>query len=243
MYIIIIISLFSLIPLGLSFIGKNPFYKDFLFAIPAIIIPVVFFALIEFFFISWGIWGLNLDKTSGVQWIGIPLETYGLYASISFFNLFIYSLNIRILKREFFIHFHKIITTMLLLGFLAGIIIFRKDLITAMGALLCAFFLGYRSWVGKPKSMARFYMAFATAQLPIFLAYILLTATGTFWFSDTQIIGIKLGPLPIDIILYELALFLLNVGIFDLLVLWKAPNTQVEFPDEIDTLSPPSILD
>ena len=132
---------------------------------------------------------------------------------------------------------------MLLLGFLAGIIIFRKDLITAMGALLCAFFLGYRSWVGKPKSMARFYMAFATAQLPIFLAYILLTATGTFWFSDTQIIGIKLGPLPIDIILFELALFLLNVGIFDLLVLWKAPNTQVEFPDEIDTLSPPSILD
>lgn len=235
MYIIIIISLFTLIPLGLSFIGKNPFYKDFLFAIPAIIIPVAFFACIEFFFISWGIWGLNSDKISGILWFGIPIETYGLYASISFFNLFIYSLNIRILKRDFFIHFHKIITTILILSLLVGIWFFRKELITALGALLCAFFLGYRSWVGKPKSMARFYLAFATAQLPIFLAYIALTATGTLWFSDPQIVGIKLGPLPIDIILYELALFLLNVGIFDLLVLWKAPNTQVEFPDEIVT--------
>ncbi|MCX6188484.1 MAG: lycopene cyclase domain-containing protein, partial [Bacteroidetes bacterium] len=92
---------------------------------------------------------------------------------------------------------------------------FLKQLYTSVTMLLCAFLLSYRSWVARPKSLSRFYMSYFILLIPVLTIYGILTSIGALWYDPQQIIGLKIGAIPVENILYFLALFLMNVGLYD----------------------------
>ena len=109
---------------------------------------------------------------------------------------------------------------------------YRKQLYTSISSLLCVFLLTYRTWVAKPKSLARFYLAFIICLIPVLVIYAILTSFAITWYDLKFITGIRMGAIPIENILFFLSLFLMNVGIYDYLKYWKTVETPLEIIQE-----------
>ncbi len=194
---------------------KLPLFKNYFALIPALIIPAVFFSVIDGFFTRWSLCGLNSQYILGFYWLGLPLEQIAFYFSMPLASLVIYEAVAKLLPKDVMRLFTKAITVFLLLLTIVLFFVFRKQLYTSVTMLLCAFLLSYRAWVAQPKSLSRFYLSYLFVLIPVLMIYGILTSIGALWYDPKQIIGLKLAAIPVENMLYFFALFLMNVGIYD----------------------------
>ncbi len=204
-----------LLSIAFSFIKKIAFYKDFFYVLPAIIIPAFLFITIDYFFCVWGIWGFNKQDIAGVIWFGLPMEKVLFYFIASYSSLLLYAATKAMIRNDILRLYHQSISVILVLLLTVFFFAFRQKLFTSVTALLCLVTLTYRMWIASPKSLSRFYLAYLIGFIPVVFYYSLLTSRGILWHDPKQIIGIQMGVIPVEHSLYFLALFLMNVGIYD----------------------------
>ncbi len=215
-YLWIIIFVFAL-AIALSIPGESPFYKEIFRVIPAVLIPAAVFIIWDYFFSVWSVWGINKEFITGRFWFGIPLESVLFYVAIPYAGLLLYAYSKKFIEKDVLRLFNKSITGFFLIVTLFLFFIFRKQLYTSIVSLVCAFLLTIRAWVSRPKSLSRFYLAYFISLVPVLIIYFTLIALGVLWYDPAQILGIKIINVPVENILYFLALFLMNVAIYDYL--------------------------
>ena len=203
------------ITIAFSFTKKVGFYKNYIYVLPAIIIPCILFIIWDYFFIQWGVWGFVPGSISGIYWFGIPMEQSLFLLTMPFFGLFIHALLGAYIKKDILISVQKLLTTFFLLLTLILFFAFAKHIYTSISALICAFTLLCRSWIARPKSLGRFFLSYFVTLIPFIIIRIILANQNVIWFDEAHIIGIKIINIPVEDIIYFLALFLLNVGIYE----------------------------
>jgi lycopene cyclase domain-containing protein len=210
------INIITLLPfIALSFVKKVSFYKDFFYVLPAIIIPAAIFIVWEYFFVVWGVWDFNPAYITGIYWFGLPMEEVWSFITSAYSCLCIYAFLKVYIQKDILRGVQKLITTFFLLLSLVLFFAFPKYLYTSLTSLVCIFLLLIHSWIAGPKSLSRFYLAFFICLIPFLIINGILTRLPVISYDARYIIGIKLYTVPIESILYFLALFLMNVVIYE----------------------------
>ena len=71
-----------------------------------------------------------------------------------------------------------------------------------------------------PRLLKQFYLTFLVMLIPFFLVNGILTGTGieseVVWYDNAQNLGIRLGTIPIEDVVYAFSLILLNLLLFEM---------------------------
>lgn len=202
-----------------SFYPKADFSKRWKFLLPSIIIPGLLFIAWDEVFTRTGVWHFNPKYLSGVYIYSLPLEEVLFFVCIPYACVFTYfALNYLIKKDYLFLYQELITKAIILLLFMAGIYNIEK-MYTSVTFILTGFFLAYQLFVLKPRYMGRFYFAFLFILLPFFVVNGILT--GSFLdepvvhYNDGENLGVRIGTIPVEDILYGLLLIASNITIFE----------------------------
>ncbi|MCX6190332.1 MAG: lycopene cyclase domain-containing protein, partial [Bacteroidetes bacterium] len=104
-----------MLAMALVFALKLPLFKNYFALIPALIIPAVFFIVIEGFFTRWSLCGLHGQYLLGFYWLGLPIEQMAFYFSMPLLSLATYEAVDKLLHKDVLRLFTKAITVFLLL--------------------------------------------------------------------------------------------------------------------------------
>ena len=221
----LLINLLSIsIPFFFSFHPRLKFYRQWYAVFPAVIIPAVIFLLWDILFTRWGVWGFNPSHLGGINWFGLPMEEWLFFVCIPYASVFTYfCLNI-LVKRDFIGRYAKPISWMLI-AVLSIIAVMNIDRIyTSVTFFSTALFLSAHLLILGSNYLGRFYFAY----LIIFLFPFLIVngiLTGSFltepvvWYDNAENLSLRIFTIPIEDFVYGLLLFLMNVTIYEWLVM------------------------
>jgi len=186
---------------------------------PALAINAVFFILWDALFTNLGIWGFNPMYILGIYVIWIPLEELLFFFCIPYACLFTYfALNYLIEKDHLFPHQELISSVLIVLLLIFGLYHIDK-LYTGATFLVTGIFLAFSLLKLRMRFMGRFYFAFGVILLPFLAINGILT--GSFidepvvWYNDEQNMGIRLGTIPLEDVIYGLLMILLPITIWE----------------------------
>src|SRR5688572_8899061 len=89
LYLLVNLGAF-IVPLLFSFHPKLRFYKEWVFAWPAIVITAIPFIIWDAYFTRLGVWGFNPAYVTGLGLWGLPLEEVLFFICIPYSCLFTY---------------------------------------------------------------------------------------------------------------------------------------------------------
>lgn len=218
-YLYLSIDLLTFIlPFVFSFHPKANFSKKWKFALPAIAISSVIFILGDALFTRLGVWGFNPDYVLGIYIAGLPLEEILFFFCIPYACLFSYfALNHLIEKDHLFLHQELISSFLIILLMILGIYHIHK-LYTGVTFLLTGLFLAFSLLKLRMRFMGRFYLVFAFLLIPFFIINGILT--GSFieepvvWYNNAETLGIRLGTIPLEDIVYGLLMIVVPITIW-----------------------------
>lgn len=219
-YLYLFLNFISILfPLLFSFYAKASFYRQWKFAWPAILFPALLFIIWDELFTSNGIWGFNPSYLTGIYLFDLPLEEILFFICIPYACLFTYFAFNHLIKEDYFKPYQRKITTVLIPALLATGVLYLDKWYTSVTFIGTGLFLFFHAILLKPDYMGRFYFTFIVILLPFFLINGILT--GSFiegqvvWYNEDEIIGIRLGTIPLEDTCYGLWLILMNVTIFE----------------------------
>lgn len=177
-------------------------------------------------FISWdviftkmGVWGFNDRYLSGIYLIQLPIEEWLFFVCAPFASIFIYENVIYFIKRPFnnFLA-HK---TFFLVGvFLIALsFIFFEKAYTFYNFLGCGILLILHAKVFKATYASHFIIGYLIHLVPFLMVNGILT--GSFldepivFYNNADILGIRIGTVPVEDSIYALFLLLLNVSFYE----------------------------
>ena len=217
-----------LVPFIFSFHPQIAFYKQWRYAIPAIVLTAIPFVIWDQWFTQEGIWGFN-PKYHGTVMIGdMPLEEILFFLCIPYSCLFTYwsikqlttvSLPTSVLGPLYAILF-LIFAAMSTVGhhlwytFVDGLFAFGVLLITA---------------IVKKDLLRRFFPVYLLVLIPFFIVNGLLTGMGLpepiVWYNDAENIGIRAVTIPIEDFAYAFSMLLLSTLLFEVFKTWKTSSS------------------
>lgn len=170
---------------------------------------------------SMGVWGFNKQYLSGYWFFNLPIEELMFFIAIPFACMFTYHSLGYLIKRDYFKPFAKKITLVLIVILLLVAIINTDRTYTFITFIATALFLIVHLWLIKADYLGRFYLTYLILLVPFFLVNGALTGMFTpepvVWYDDTRNLGIRLGTIPIEDIVYGLLLLLMNTTIYEAL--------------------------
>lgn len=207
------------IPLLSSFHPRIRFHRNWYALLPALLVLLALFVPWDAAFTRLGIWGFNPGHVCGIQLFGLPLEELLFFVCIPYACLFTYhALYVLGVSGRFLLPARP--TTAALAGVLLLVIVFfpgRAYTASAFGAL--AFLLLLLDLWLKPVWLGRAYFTYLLLLAPFMLVNGLLT--GSFlgetivWYNEKEILGLRIGTIPVEDVFYGLLLFLLAVAVYE----------------------------
>lgn len=208
-----------IVPFIFSFYPKANFSRKWKYVLPAIAITAIVFVAWDALFTDLGVWGFNPRYISGVALLGLPIEEILFFFCIPYACLFTYfALNHLIGKDHLFAH-QELITSLLIVILLVFGSYFLDKLYTGVTFLLTGLFLALVLLKLRVRFMGRFYFAFVVLIVPFFIVNGLLT--GSFikepvvWYNNDENMGLRLGTIPLEDIVYALLMILLPITIWE----------------------------
>lgn len=219
-YLYLSINILSLsVPLAFSFYPKANFSHKWKYVLPGIFITAIFFLIWDALFTHAGVWGFNSRYTVGANVAGLPLEEILFFFCIPYASLFTYfALNYLIEKDHLFPHQELITSLLIVVLLVAGLYNIHKAY-TASTFLLTGSFLAFALLKLRLRFMGRFYRAFAVILVPFFVVNGILT--GSFidepvvWYNNDENLGIRLGTIPLEDVVYGMLMLLLSITIWE----------------------------
>lgn len=220
MYTYALINLLTFIfPFAQSFERRISFYKRWRFSFISIMIMAFLFIAWDVVFTSWGVWGFNHEYLVGLWIAGLPIEEVFFFITIPFACLFIYEiLGLVSEKLERFESWSRIIGIFTGLSLLViAVLNLEKD----YSGLV--FFLGsvsilIQSIIIPKGNTTRFFLAYLIHLVPFFIVNGILTSLPVVWYDNAQNLGLRVGSIPIEDLVYSLVLFIGNVWIYNYLI-------------------------
>ncbi len=225
-YLYLCLNLLSFaVPFLLSFYPRFRFVKKWKYVIPAIATTALIFVSWSALYTYLGIWGFSERYTIGSVYFGLPFEEILFYFCIPYACLFIYfALNNLIEKDHLFPHQELISSVIIVLLLIFGGY-YMHHLYTGVIFLATALFLTFVWLKLRVRYLGRFYFAFAVLLIPFLLVDSILT--GSFldepvvWYNNEENLGMRLGTIPLEDVVYAMLLFLVPVSIWEQLEEWR----------------------
>ena len=214
------VLLFSfIIPFIFSFHQKIKFYKFFKQIAASLSLIGFFFIIWDIYFTKIGVWGFDKKHHSSIMLSNLPLEEVLFFFVIPFVCVFTYFVlsEKKVLNLNINTTFLKLICIFLIV--LA--VLFFKNAYTIsvliLTILILLYIIYYRpDWIGYFFSMYLIIHAF-----PFLLVNGVLTGYITdlppVWYDSNNIIGVRLGTIPVEDFLYSFILLFLNTSLFEYL--------------------------
>lgn len=221
-HIYLSINLLSfIVPFIFSFYPKANFSRKWKYVFPAIAISAVVFIAWDAWFTDLGVWGFSPRYISGVALFGLPIEEILFFFCIPYACLFTYFALNHLIEKDRFLPHQELITSLLIVILLVCGCYFLDKLYTGITFLLTGLFLALLLLKLRARFMGRFYFAFAVLIIPFLIVNGILT--GSFieqpvvWYNDEENMGVRLGSIPLEDIVYAFLMILLPITIWETL--------------------------
>lgn len=207
------------IPFIAGFDKRLRFDKQLKFLFPAMLLTMVIFIPWDMYKTYLEVWGFNKRYLLGFYIGNLPVEEWMFFVAIPYACVFTYhSLNY-LVKKDFIGKYAEWLTLMLAIILLIIGLLNSDKLYTSVTFLSTSAFLFFHRFFIHAKYMGRFYLMYFVTLIPFFIVNGLLT--GSFipeevvFYDNTQNLGIRLGTIPVEDMVYGLLLLLMNVTWFE----------------------------
>lgn len=207
------------IPFLCSFYPKAAFYKQWKYALPAILVPGALFIIWDIYFTRWGVWGFNEAYLTGTTVINLPLEEWLFFICIPYACIFTYFAFRHLIKKEPFYRVKRPITWLLIIGSLTTGLLYHDHLYTSFTFIGLGLFLLVHLYVLKSDYLGWFYFTYMIILIPFFIINGILTGTGiedqVVWYNNEENLSIRIFTIPVEDAFYGMLLILMNVTLFE----------------------------
>jgi lycopene cyclase domain-containing protein len=212
-YLLVNLATISL-PLLFSFHPRIAFVRRLHAALPAILLTAILFIAWDIWFTHLGIWAFNPRYVLGIEPFGLPVEEILFFFCIPYASLFIYDVVVRYLPDMIWPKPVRSLALLLGCGLIMWTIFvpgfYTRVITTLTGLTMIA---GILFW----KHFYRFVVVYFIHLLPFFVVNGILTALPVVTYSEPDILGLRLGTIPVEDALYAWLLLLGNVAWFEYL--------------------------
>lgn len=211
-----------LFPLIFSFENKVKYYTWWKFLIPSLLITAFVFLTWDYFFTLNGVWGFNENYITGIAFKGIPIEEILFFFTVPYASIFIYAFTNKLKPNTPWLNkYQRFISTGILFLAIALLIGNYDKAYTALNCGYAIILLLLQLYVIKGEYMGRFYRFYLWHLIPFAIVNGLLTGTGineeVVWYNNAENLGIRLGTIPAEDLLYSFSLMLMNITILEYL--------------------------
>ncbi len=220
LYLLIDLGAIS-IPFIATFDKRLRFHKQWRFLFPAMLMTMLLFIPWDMLKTWLGVWGFNPRYLLGYYIGNLPVEEWLFFIAIPYACLFTYhSLNY-LVKPDLLGRYAKNIA--LFLGIiLVTVGLFNLNrLYTSVTFISTGFFLLLHVFWFKAMYLGRFFLMYFVTLIPFFIVNGLLTGAyipeEVVHYDDGQNLGIRLGTIPLEDMVYGLFMLLMNVTIYEFL--------------------------
>lgn len=217
------LHIFSFIPVfALSFDKRVHYYQSWKYLVPATLIVAAIFIIWDVIFTAMYVWQFNPTYYLGIKLLGLPIEEWLFFVVIPFASIFIYECLNAYIPKDLLAPFEKSITICLIVGFLAGGLIYWEKVYTSTTFLLTGGFVLYHFLFLPSYYRARFYFSFLVILIPFLLVDGVLTGGYTnapiVLYNPLEYLGFRVLSLPFEDIVYG---FLMLMGIVSIMEHWR----------------------
>lgn len=209
------------IPFVAGFDKRLKFQRQWKYLFPAMLLTMLVFIPWDMLKTYLGVWGFNPRYLLGFYIGNLPVEEWMFFIAIPYACLFTYhSLNY-LVNKDYLGKYAGWITLVLAIVLLTIGLLNTGRLYTSVTFISTGVFLLFHRYVVKGDYMGRFYLMYLVTLIPFFIVNGLLT--GSFipeevvFYDDTQNLGIRLGTIPVEDMVYGLLMLLMNVTWFEFL--------------------------
>jgi lycopene cyclase domain-containing protein len=209
------------VPFFVSFHPRIQLHKRWSLLFLAITISLTPFVIWDVWFTQVGYWGFNENYLTGHYFLDLPLEEWFFFIAIPYACIFThYSLTTLWPKIKVSNQLVNIITGVLLVLMLVFAIVYHEKMYTYVDMVFGIIILVF-AYVIDPSLLRKFYLTFLVMLIPFFMVNGILTGTGIegeiVWYNNAENLGLRIGTIPIEDVLYAFSLILLNLVLFRLL--------------------------
>ena len=200
-------------PLVLSFEKNLKFYSKWRYALPGLIIVSILFIFWDSLFVTSNVWGFNRLYLVNLFLVNLPLEECLFFIIVPFSGLFIYEC-VKYYAFQIPNTLIIILSILLILPTLVISLMNPTKLYTSINGL---FFVGTLAVLSLSNvSLLKFAIpTLFISILPFLIVNGLLTSIPIVIYNPIHILGIRLGSIPIEDILYGWTLLLSNIWAFE----------------------------
>ncbi|MCB0477277.1 MAG: lycopene cyclase domain-containing protein [Crocinitomicaceae bacterium] len=217
-YLMINIAVLS-IPLWRSFDPRVGVYKNHRAIWSAIGITSLVFLLWDIHFTQTGVWGFNPKYHLDFLIFDLPISEILFFLTVPYACIFSY-----LVMEHFFGHWKAFNFNSLGLSYVLALLFLTLALFNlgkeyTFWASLAGFLITMINIINRSTFMSRFYLSYLILMLPFILTNGILT--GSFseepivWYNDAENLGIRLMRIPLDDFIYNYALLLINITLFE----------------------------
>lgn len=209
------------IPFIAGFDKRLSFQKQWRFLFPSMLLTMLVFIPWDMLKTHLSVWGFNPRYLVGLYIGNLPVEEWAFFIAIPYACVFTYhSLNY-LVKKDYLGKYARQIT-LILAGFLLIVGLMNTDrLYTSVTFISTGSFLLFQKFVVKSLYMGRFYVMYLITLIPFFIVNGLLTGSWipqeVVYYDNSQNLGIRLGTIPVEDMVYGLLMLLMNVTWFEFL--------------------------
>ena len=207
------------IPFFAGFDKRLRFDKQWRYLFPAMLLTMVIFIPWDMVKTYLAVWGFNPRYLLGFNIGNLPVEEWMFFIAIPYACLFTYhSLNY-LVKKDYLGKYADTVSLALAVLLLIVGLLNTGRLYTSVTFISTGLFLCFHWFVVKGDFMGRFYVMYLVTLIPFFIVNGLLT--GSFipeevvFYDNTQNLGIRLGTIPIEDMVYGFLMLLMNVSWFE----------------------------
>lgn len=212
----LLINFFTLLfPVALSFDKKVQFHKSWKYIWPGMAVTGVVFLFWDVLFTLKGVWSFNSNYVTGPAILHLPVEEVLFFLTVPFACIFIYACLNYYIKREMEMRLTRIISNLIIIFSILVLIFYHHRMYTRVAFTLAAFLVVLFQFIYKVRWLNRLYITYAVALIPFYIINGILTSLPVVIYNNTEMLGRRVGTIPIEDHFYLLALLLMNIGFFE----------------------------
>ena len=228
----LIIDLAAFLPVFiLSFDEKVAFWKRKKAIFTAIALVALPFLIWDAIFTHFGYWGFNTVYLGGLNIVNLPIEEVLFFVAIPYASLFVFQVLQDYHPKAWIEKLGRPFVLLAGLAVIAGLAMSNGrwyPLLTG-GLLLPSMLFAF--WK-NPKWLGHFALAWLILLIPFLMLNGILTGTGIkdqiVWYNAEQILGLRVGTIPIEDFFYGMLLIFWNCFLFERFKLWK-PKEEIDY--------------
>ncbi len=209
------------IPFLFSFHPRLQFYKKWKsFAIGILVMMAVFIPW-DIIFTAQGFWGFSEAYTTGIKFLGLPIEEWLFFVCIPYACIFTHYSLLELFPKWSFSKKAVDIIYVSLVSILIIVLWYHYDkwytfINFSYALVLLGIVYNYRR-----KLLRTFSPSYLVILIPFFIVNGILTGTGiedqVVWYNNAENLGIRLGTIPIEDTIYNLGMLLTVLFVMDVL--------------------------